>query len=186
MAGFSEERMLHDTNDSSIVNAHCLRMIANGMNVVLCIRETLEDFQQDRLGPILEAQLKKELAGVSAEGVMTKVTIVYEPAWANANANTNTTEERRLQESPEIAQATLHVCRRVLAIMYSPQVANATRILYGGAAIGDSVDAFMAMPDIDGALVNVPSVDAFKRIINFKAPPSGLRKLWSRVTKGKS
>jgi triosephosphate isomerase len=200
MAGFAEERSLHeaaaaDSSSSSTINAHVLRLIANGKSVVLSLRETMEDFQQDRMGPIFEAQLKKELAGVSADGLRNKVTIVYEPIWAVVASTEDdgaTSEEERPQESPALAQATLDVCRHVLAILYSHEVANATRILYGGAAIGEheSIDAFMDMPDIDGALVDVPSsVEDFKRIVNFQAPRKGgglFKTLWSRVTKGSS
>jgi triosephosphate isomerase (TIM) len=47
------------------------------MNVVLCIGETLEEFEKKLVGAVCEVQLKKNLAGVSAED-MKKVTIAYE------------------------------------------------------------------------------------------------------------
>ena len=60
--------------------------------------------------------------------------------------------------------------RTVLARMYDDDVAQETRIQYGGSVTPDSVDELMAMPEIDGCLVGGASLDAdkFGRIINFK------------------
>jgi triosephosphate isomerase len=54
--------------------------------------------------------------------------------------------------------------------MYGEDIANDTRILYGGSVSPESVDMLMAEPDIDGALVGGASLDAtkFGRIINFE------------------
>jgi triosephosphate isomerase len=53
--------------------------------------------------------------------------------------------------------------------MYGPEIADSTRILYGGSVSPDSVDGLMAKPDIDGTLVGGASLKAesFGRIINF-------------------
>jgi triosephosphate isomerase len=53
--------------------------------------------------------------------------------------------------------------------MYGADVAEQTRILYGGSVTPESVDGLLAKPDIDGALVGGASLDAtkFGRIINF-------------------
>ena len=60
--------------------------------------------------------------------------------------------------------------RTVLEKMYDEEVAQATRIQYGGSVTPDSVDELMSMPEIDGCLVGGASLDAekFGRIINFK------------------
>ena len=60
--------------------------------------------------------------------------------------------------------------RTVLAKMYDEEVAQATRIQYGGSVTPDSVDELMSMPEIDGCLVGGASLDAekFGRIINYK------------------
>ena len=72
--------------------------------------------------------------------------------------------------TPEIAQSVHATCRKILANMYGEEIANDTRILYGGSVSPESVDALMAEPDIDGALVGGASLDAtkFGRIINFE------------------
>lgn len=59
--------------------------------------------------------------------------------------------------------------RTVLANLYDEEVAQATRIQYGGSVTPESVDGLMAMPEIDGCLVGGASLDAdkFGRIINY-------------------
>ena len=71
--------------------------------------------------------------------------------------------------TPEIAQDVHSICRGILGEMYGEQVAEDTRIVYGGSVSPDSVDGLMEKPDIDGTLVGGASLDAtsFGRIINF-------------------
>jgi Triosephosphate isomerase len=63
LAGHSERRTINKETDQYI-NAQCKLLIAHDMNVVLCIGETLEEFEKDLVGPVCEIQLKKGLAGV--------------------------------------------------------------------------------------------------------------------------
>lgn len=60
--------------------------------------------------------------------------------------------------------------RTVLANLYDDEVAQATRIQYGGSVTPDSVDGLMAMSEIDGCLVGGASLvaESFGRIINYK------------------
>ena len=130
------------------------------MNVILCIGETEAEFEQNLVGSICEIQLKKGLAGVSTED-MSKVTVAYEPIWAIGTGKVAT---------PEIAQDVHAICRGILEEMYGSEVAEVTRILYGGSVSPESVDGLMAKPDIDGALVGGASlsIESFGRIVNFE------------------
>lgn len=85
-----------------------------------------------------------------------------EPVWAIGTGKVAT---------PEIAQSVHATCRGILSDMYGEEVANNTRILYGGSVSADSVDGLMAQPDIDGALVGGASLvaEGFGRIINHEA-----------------
>lgn len=60
--------------------------------------------------------------------------------------------------------------REILAKMYDEEVAQATRIQYGGSVKPDNVDEIMSMPDIDGCLVGGASLDGegFSRIVNYQ------------------
>ena len=59
-----------------------------------------------------------------------------------------------------------------LAALAGAEVASTIRVLYGGSVKPDNVDALMAQPDIDGALVGGACLDAasFARIVRFEEP----------------
>jgi len=160
LAGHSERRVIFGESDEYI-NAQCLKIIDEGMGVMLCIGESLEEFEQDLAGSVCAVQLKKGLKGVGKED-LDKVVIAYEPVWAIGTGKVAT---------PEIAQDVHAKCRAILADMYDEEAADGVRILYGGSVTPDSVDDLMSQPDIDGALVGGASLDSekFARIINFKA-----------------
>lgn len=159
LAGHSERRTLFGESDEDI-NAQCKLLIENGMNVVLCIGETENEYEKNLVGAVCELQLKKGLSGITAQQ-MSQVTIAYEPVWAIGTGKVAT---------PEIAQDVHSKCRAILKDMYGDSVAEETRILYGGSVSPDSVDGLMAKPDIDGTLVGGASLNAnsFGRIINFE------------------
>lgn len=158
LAGHSERRTINKETDEYI-NAQCKMLIENDMNVVLCIGETDEEFEKNLVDSVCEIQLKKGLSGIARED-MSKVTIAYEPVWAIGTGKVAT---------PEIAQEVHSICRSILRGMYDDEIADSTRILYGGSVGPDSVDGLMVKPDIDGTLVGGASLDAgkFGRIINF-------------------
>lgn len=159
LAGHSERRTINRETDEYI-NCQCLRLLEQDMSVILCIGETLAEYEQNLVGSVCAVQLKKGLVGVSPED-MSSVVIAYEPVWAIGTGKVAT---------PEIAQSVHKICRDVLADMYGEKIADETRILYGGSVSPESVDGLMAQPDIDGALVGGASLDAekFGRIINFE------------------
>jgi triosephosphate isomerase len=159
LAGHSERRTINKESDEYI-NDQCLKIIENDMSVILCIGETLGEFESSLAGPICEIQLKKGLAGISKEE-MSRVAIAYEPVWAIGTGKVAT---------PEIAQDVHAQIRTTLADMYGQETADDIRILYGGSVSPDSVDGLMAKPDIDGTLVGGASLsgESFGRIINFE------------------
>jgi triosephosphate isomerase len=159
LAGHSERRTIFGETDDYI-NGQCLKLIENGMKVMLCIGESESEYEQNLAGAVCAVQLKKGLAGISKED-MDRVVIAYEPVWAIGTGKVAT---------PETAQDVHAKCRAILAEMYDRDTADATRILYGGSVSPGSVDALMSQPDIDGGLVGGASLDGekFSRIINFQ------------------
>ena len=77
LAGHSERRTINKESDEYI-NSQCRMLVEENMNVILCIGETIEEFEKDLVGSVCDIQLKKGLAGISAKD-MKKVTIAYEP-----------------------------------------------------------------------------------------------------------
>lgn len=159
LAGHSERRTVNKESDEYI-NAQCRKLIDNDMSVILCIGETITEYEKNLAGAICEIQLKKGLAGIREEE-MSRVVIAYEPVWAIGTGKVAT---------PEIAQTVHAQIRATIAEMYGQSIADSTRILYGGSVSPDSVDGLMVKPDIDGTLVGGASLsgDSFGRIINFQ------------------
>lgn len=159
LAGHSERRVIFGETDEYI-NGQCLKLIEQGMSVMLCIGESESEYDQDLAGAVCAVQLKKGLAGISKED-MSRVAIAYEPVWAIGTGKVAT---------PEVAQSVHEKCRAILTEMYDEEVGEATRVLYGGSVTPESVDELMSQPDIDGALVGGASLDSekFGRIINFE------------------
>jgi triosephosphate isomerase (TIM) len=130
------------------------------MKPILCIGETKDEFEMNIKKEVCAMQLSKDLYGISKEQ-MKNVVIAYEPVWA-----IGTGLVCGAQDANDV-----HVfVRECLKNMYDEEVAQATRIQYGGSVKPDNVDELMAMPDIDGCLVGGASLDgkSFSRIVNYK------------------
>jgi len=160
LAGHSERRTLFGESDDYI-NGQVLKILENGMSCMLCIGESEEEYEKNLVGSVCAIQLKKGLAGVTKEQ-MSKVAIAYEPVWAIGTGKVAT---------PETAQSVHLTCRSILSEMYGDEVADSTRILYGGSVTPDSIDQLMAQSDVDGVLVGGASLDSakFTRIINYQS-----------------
>lgn len=159
LTGHSERRTINRESDEYI-NAQCLKLIGEGMSVILCIGETDSEFEVNLAPAVCAVQLRKGLSGVKPEE-MRNVCIAYEPVWAIGTGKVAT---------PEIAQSVHAGIRKTLTDMYGEEIANEVRILYGGSVSPESVDGLLEKPDIDGALVGGASLvgEGFGRIINFK------------------
>ena len=147
--GHSERRHTYLESDA-LINKKVLLALAHGLEVVLCVGETLEERESGKLETVLATQLREGLAGVSASS-LDKVTIAYEPVWAIGTGKTAT---------PEDADAVHAYCRKVLAALYGDEKAKKTLIQYGGSVKADNAAALMSKPNIDGALVGGASLKA--------------------------
>ncbi len=158
IVGHSERRQIFGETDE-LINKRLKGGLFFGLLMILCIGETLAERDDGRTFAVLEEQIKKGLAGVNA-AEMVKVVIAYEPVWAIGTGKT---------ASKEQAQEAHAFIRGVLGQIYEKNVAEQTRILYGGSVKPTNVDELMAQVDIDGALVGGAALDAksFGRIINF-------------------
>ncbi len=159
IVGHSERRQIFGETDE-LVNKRLKGGLSFGLLMVLCVGETLEEREADRTFSVLERQISKGLADVAAAD-MAKVVIAYEPVWAIGTGKTASNEQ---------AQEAHAFIRGVLEQIYEKNVAEQTRILYGGSVKPTNVDKLMAESDIDGALVGGAALDAeaFGRIINFQ------------------
>jgi triosephosphate isomerase (TIM) len=148
VVGHSERRQYHAETDET-VNAKAHRALAAGMTPIVCVGEGLDVRKAGEQVPHTLAQVDGSLAGFTAEQVAGLV-VAYEPVWAIGTGEVAT---------PEDAQEVCAAIRTALAELYSGDLADRIRILYGGSVKSGNVAAIMAQDDVDGALVGGASID---------------------------
>jgi triosephosphate isomerase len=163
VVGHSERRQ-HHGEDDALVNAKVRAAFRHGLIPILCVGEGLE---VRRAGHHVEhtlAQLRGALADVPAAQART-IVVAYEPVWAIGTGEVAT---------PKDAQEVCGAIRDLFQELYSPEVSDAVRILYGGSVKADNVAGIMAEADVDGALVGGASLDPaeFTRIVRYREPVS--------------
>jgi triosephosphate isomerase len=158
LVGHSERRQYH-REDDALVNAKVQAAFKNGIVPILCVGEGLEVRQAGRQVEHVLAQLDGALKGIPAEQAE-RIVVAYEPVWAIGTGEVAT---------PEDAQEVCAAVRVRLSELYSPEVAGAVRVLYGGSVKGDNAPGIMAKDDVDGALVGGACLkaDEFVKIIRF-------------------
>lgn len=158
--GHSERRQYFSETDET-VNKRLKAALKASLIPIVCIGETLAEREAEKTLPVIEQQLKGGLKGLSLEEMET-VIIAYEPVWAIGTGKTAT---------PDQAQEVHRFIRDLIAGIFSKEIADDTRILYGGSVKPDNVDQLMVQLDIDGALVGGASLkaDAFARIVNYQS-----------------
>ena len=144
------ERREHHAEDDAVVGAKVRAAYQHGLTPILCVGEGLDVRQRGEQVPHTLAQLDGALQGVTAEQAGTLV-VAYEPVWAIGTGEVAT---------PDDAQQVCAAVRVRLAELYSAEVADAVRVLYGGSVKAANVAAIMAQPDVDGALVGGASLKA--------------------------
>lgn len=145
ITGHSERRTIFKETDEEVANKTAYA-ISKGISVIACIGELLEEREADKTMEVNERQLKAIAAQVSD---WSKVVIAYEPVWAIGTGKVAT---------PEQAQEVHQALRAWLASNVSSQVAEDTRIIYGGSVKPGNANDLSSQPDIDGFLVGGASL----------------------------
>ena len=98
LVGHSERRTLYDEGDD-VCNQKVLRCLAqDGLKVILCVGETLEEYESDLLETIVSLQVRKGLAGVDvAEPTELRS---FEPVWAIGTGRWRHRNKRKPRTSP--------------------------------------------------------------------------------------
>lgn len=152
--GHSERRNVFNEPDQLISEkvAHALEV---GLKVIPCIGEKLEERESNRTKEVVFAQMNALLPNISD---WSRVVIAYEPVWAIGTGKT---------ASPEQAQEVHADLRQWLRENVSAEVAESTRIIYGGSVSAGNCQELAKMGDIDGFLVGGASLKPdFIQIIN--------------------
>jgi len=154
--GHSERRHIFgETNE--MINKKVKRAVEQGLNVILCVGEKLNEREQGRTEDIVNSQLQAGLKGVDIS-MIDKITIAYEPVWAIGTGKTAT---------PEMTEDVHAFIRNWFKTEFGKSAADELRIQYGGSVKPENSSQLMAQSDIDGALVGGASLDAesFTQII---------------------
>lgn len=147
--GHSERRMYYNETDE-IVNKKVQALLNNEMVPILCIGETLEEFESKKTNEVCQRQLKNAIAKID-EKKLTNLIIAYEPIWAIGTGKTATAE---------IAQNTIKNIRLSLTKLTNQKLAKKIPILYGGSVKPENFESLLSQPDIDGALIGGASLVA--------------------------
>jgi triosephosphate isomerase (TIM) len=159
IVGHSERREVFGESDDD-VRKKLEAVWAAGMTPILCVGETDEEREAGGTEDKVTGQVKSALSGVSAERVGAMV-LAYEPIWAIGTGKTAT---------PEDAQSTIGLIRKVVGELHGDDAAASVRIQYGGSVKPSNVAEIMDQPDVDGALVGGGSLDPddFARIVQYR------------------
>lgn len=143
--GHSERRTNHHETDEE-VNLKAKQALRNGITPIICVGESLNDYEKNMSKEIIRSQLLKSTLGLD----FSKIVIAYEPIWAIGTGKTAT------------AQYAQEMCQYIRSL-----TSNDLRIQYGGSVTPENINELLSQPDIDGALVGGASldVDSFIKLI---------------------
>jgi triosephosphate isomerase (TIM) len=147
--GHSERRHKLGETDA-FINRKIHACLAAGLQVILCLGETLDERQANRTEAVLQTQLHGSLAGLDA-AALANVVLAYEPVWAIGTGQNAT---------PEQAQAAHAFIRGQIAEKFGEERAAALPIQYGGSVKPDNAVTLMHEPDVDGGLIGGASLKA--------------------------
>ena len=148
IVGHSERRAMFGETDET-VNRKVRAVFAHGMTPILCVGETLQERDVGATEDRVTAQVRADLAGVSASEAA-KLFVAYEPVWAIGTGR---------NAEPSDAGQVIALIRQTIADLYEADLARAVRIQYGGSVKAGNIRDFMAHPEVDGALVGGASLD---------------------------
>ncbi|XP_020241944.1 triosephosphate isomerase, cytosolic-like isoform X3 [Asparagus officinalis] len=146
--GHSERRLLLGESNE-FVGDKVAYAISQGLKVIACVGETLEQRESGSTMEVVATQMKAIADKLSD---WTNIVLAYEPVWAIGTGKVAT---------PAQAQEVHAGLRKLLQTNVSAEVAASTRIIYGGSVNGSNCKELAAEPDIDGFLVGGASLKNF-------------------------
>jgi triosephosphate isomerase len=155
LTGHSERRALFGET-SEQVGEKTTFALNNGLNVCLCIGETLEEREAGKLEAVIAEQLEKGLATIP-DTEPARLAVAYEPVWAIGTG--------KVAGPEEIVEAHAIVRAKLLDILGGK--ANTTRVLYGGSVKPENATQIITLDNVDGVLVGGASLKAesFSKIV---------------------
>ena len=155
--GHSERRQYYGET-AEILKEKVELALANGLKVIFCCGETLEEREAEKQNEVVKAELEGSVFHLSADA-WKNIILAYEPIWAIGTGKTATSDQ---------AEEMLAYIRSIVAEKYGNEAAEDTTILYGGSCKASNAPELFAKPNIDGGLIGGASLKAadFKGIID--------------------
>jgi triosephosphate isomerase len=157
LVGHSERRQYHHEDDAT-VQAKTAAAFRHGLVPVICVGETLEQLETEGEAAV---PMRQTLAALSGHDSLGEFVIAYEPVWAIGTGKVASAEQ---------AASVCAKIREAISAEHGPDIAAATRILYGGSVKAANVASFLRSTEVDGVLVGGASLDAdeFSGIARFQ------------------
>jgi triosephosphate isomerase len=159
--GHSERRGYFGETDQG-VNFKVKSAFANELLPIVCVGETLEEYEDGRTKAVVTDQVKKDFEGIDS-AIAEKLIVAYEPIWAIGTGKA---------ASPEQANDVIkNVVRNSLASLFGGEIAEKICILYGGSVKANNAGEFFSQSDIDGGLIGGASLkpEDFVKIVESAA-----------------
>ena len=155
--GHSERRQYYGET-AEILKEQVDLALANGLKILFCCGETLEERQAEKQNEVVKAELEGSVFHLDAEA-WKNIVIAYEPIWAIGTGMTATSDQ---------AEEMLAYIRSIVAEKYGQEAAENTSILYGGSCKASNAPELFSKPNIDGGLIGGASLKCadFKGIID--------------------
>ncbi|MEI7844594.1 MAG: triose-phosphate isomerase [Chloroflexota bacterium] len=146
--GHSERRTYFGETDES-VNKKVLSALKHGLIPIVCVGETLAEYEAGRTGEVVRRQTLEGLKNIDPT-VAAQLVVAYEPVWAIGTGRASSAENAESVHKD--------VVRAALKDLFGEETAQAIRILYGGSVTAANATEFFGQADIDGALVGGASL----------------------------
>ena len=155
--GHSERRQYYGET-AEILKEKVDLALANGLKILFCCGETLEEREAEKQNEVVKAELEGSVFHLDAEA-WKNIIIAYEPIWAIGTGKTATSDQ---------AEEMLAYVRSTVAEKYGAEAAEETSILYGGSCKASNAPELFSKPNIDGGLIGGASLKCadFKGIID--------------------
>jgi len=148
LVGHSERRALFGETVEETVKKTVAALEA-GLQVILCVGESLEERDAGRAEAVVREQLAPVLGAEEVRSAWDRLLIAYEPVWAIGTGRT---------ASPDDA-GRMHRAIRARLEEVGVGDADPPPVLYGGSVKPGNVAELLAVDGVDGVLVGGASLD---------------------------
>lgn len=159
--GHSERRAYFAETDET-VNKKLKAALAIGLIPIVCIGESLEQYEAGQTGDVVKRQVLNGFKEIDP-AIASQIVVAYEPIWAIGTGKAATSDGANAVHKDHV--------RPALAQLFGSAIAENIRILYGGSVTAANAAEYFQQSDIDGALVGGASLKPdFIKIVEAARP----------------